>query len=68
MEVRCRRPDAVERRGLVAASAQAMIGLSRGTVLPGEPALEVMLHSLRGEGVRSVGSVPITSSGTSLLG
>lgn len=55
VKVRCGRPDAVERRGLIAASAQAMIGLSRGTVLAGELALEVMRHAFRGEGVRQGG-------------
>ena len=35
---------------LVAASAQAVIALAAGTVLLGEPALEVMLHPRRGEG------------------
>ena len=55
VKVRCGRPDAVERRGLIAAAAQAMIGLSRGTVLAGDPALEVMRHAFRGEGVRQGG-------------
>src|SRR5271166_2560435 len=48
-------PDAVERRGLIAAAAQAMIGFARGTALAGEPALEVMRHAFRGEGVRQGG-------------
>src|SRR5271157_909488 len=55
VKVRCGCPDAVERRGLIAAAAQAMIGLARGTVLAGEPALEVMRHAFRGKGVRQGG-------------
>src|SRR4051812_49816912 len=48
VEIRGRRPDAVERRGLVAASIQAVIALAGGTLLPREPTPQVKFHSPRG--------------------